>query len=154
MAGKKILVPFNFTEYDEKALHYVLRTYAGNKWAHVTLFHAYTPLPEIKGFSNTTLGRLSSTVAALSGEIREKEAELKKTVNDLVESGFLEEQLDFIFKPRDNSIGIELTEIMVEKGYDTIVLTARPAMIKKAFTRSVHDKLLATLKNREICIIT
>ena len=154
MPGKKILVPFNFTEYDEKALHYVLRNYAGNKWAYVTLFHVYTPLPETKGFSDTTLSRLSSTVAAMAGEIREKEAELKKTVQDLIQSGFAEEQLDYIFKQRQKSIGQEVVEIVLEKGYDTVVLTSRPAKMKHAFTRNVHDKLLTTLKDKEICIIT
>ncbi|MBW1804313.1 MAG: hypothetical protein JRJ85_26715 [Deltaproteobacteria bacterium] len=154
MAGKKILVPFNFTEYDEKALHYVLRDYAGRTWARVTLFHAYTPLPEITGFSNTTLGRLGSAVASMSGQIREKETELKKTVQDLVESGFLEEQVNFIFKPRNKSIASEVVDMVIGGGYDTVVLTSRPGRIKSAFTRNVHDKLLATLKNKEICIIT
>ncbi len=154
MAGKKILVPFNFTEYDEKALHYVLRNYAGHTWAKVTLFHSYTPLPEIKGLSNMTISRLSSAVASMSGEIREKKAELKKTVQDLVESGFLEEQVNFIFKTRNKSIASEVVDMVVGGGYDTVVLTSRPGRIKKAFTRNVHDKLLATLKNKEICIIT
>ena len=39
MAGKRILVPFNFTAYDERALHYVIRTFAGEKAVHVTLLH-------------------------------------------------------------------------------------------------------------------
>jgi hypothetical protein len=154
MAGKKILVPFNFTEYDEKALHYVLRDYAGHTWARVTLFHAYTPLPEIEGFSSTTRSRLGSAFASMSGQIREKKAELKKTIQDLVESGFLEEQVNFIFKPRKKSIASEVVDMVIGGDYGTVVLTSRPGNIKSAFTRNVHDKLLATLKNKEICIIT
>lgn len=70
MAGKWILVPYNFTDYDERALHYVIRTFADQKVVHVSLLHAYTPLPELDGYSHASLGRLKTTMASMWTEIR------------------------------------------------------------------------------------
>ena len=88
MAGTWILVPYNFTDYDEKALHYVIRTFADQKAVHVSLLHAYTPLPELDGYSHASLGRLKTTMASMWTEIREKEKELKRVREDLVANGF------------------------------------------------------------------
>jgi len=38
MADLKILLPFNFTEHDNKALDFAIRTYAGHEDAHSTRY--------------------------------------------------------------------------------------------------------------------
>lgn len=38
MAGKKLLLPYNFTDYDKKALDFVVRIFAPLKDAEITLF--------------------------------------------------------------------------------------------------------------------
>ena len=78
MAGKKILVAFEFTEYDERALHYVMRNFADQKWVKITLFHVYTPLLDIDPFSNPGLSHLRSTMDTFWTELGEKEAGLKR----------------------------------------------------------------------------
>lgn len=154
MAGKKILVPFNFTDYDEKALHYIIRNFAGDKWVHVTLFHVYTPLPEIDTYSNPTLGRLKSTMASFSKDLREREANLKSTREDLLDNGFADDQLDCIFRARTKSIGEEIVKMARSGAYDTVVLNRKPGKITRVFTRNVHDKVLSCLKDMIISIIT
>jgi hypothetical protein len=154
MAGKSVLLPFNFTDYDEKALHYVIRTFAGQKWVKLTLFHVYTPLPEIDGYANPTLSRLKTTMASLWKELREKEAELKKTREDLLENGFADEQVDCIFKSRVHGVGSEIVDMAQTGPYDTVVLSHKPSKAVTTFRRSVHDKVLSTLKDRTISIIT
>ena len=153
MAGKRILVPFNFTDYDEKSLHYVIRNFAGQKWTHVTLFHVYTPLPEIDGYANPTLGKLKSTMASMSKDLREGEKELKKTRDDLLENGFSEDQVDYVFKARSKGIGDEIVGMARSGSYDTIVLSNKPGKATRLFTRSIHDKILTDLRDMEICII-
>jgi len=153
MAGRNILVPFNFTDQDEKVLHYVIRNFAGQKWVNVTLFHVYTPLPEIDGY-NPALGRLKSTMAVLSKEHREKEAALRKTRQDLLDNGFLDAQLNYTFKARAKSIGVEIVNMVRKGSYDTVVLSRKRGKITRTFTRNVHDKLLSTLEDMEIVIIT
>jgi hypothetical protein len=153
MAGKNVLVPFNFTDYDEKVLHYVIRTFAGQKWAKVTLFHVYTPLPEVNGY-NPSLARLKGTMASLSKELREKEGLLKRTRQDLLDNGFSANRVDTIFRPRVKGVGGEIVEAALRESYNTIVLSRRPSRMIRAFTRNIHDKILSSLKDREIVIIT
>lgn len=154
MAGKRILVPFNFTDYDEKALHFVIRTYAGQKWVKVALFHVYTPPPALDGYSNPAVGRLKGTMASMWTEVREKEQVLKKVKSDLMENGFADDQVEYVFRPKAKSIGGEIVDMAQSGTYDTIVLARKPGKATRAFTRNVHDALLSSLKNTEIIIIT
>lgn len=154
MAGKRILVPFNFTAYDERALHYVIRTFAGEKAVHVTLLHIYASLPDLDGYSNPVLGRLRSTMASMWREVREKEQDLKRVKEDLLENGFHEGQIDTVFKPRSKNIGREIVETAQSGKYDTVVITQKPGKATRAFTKKAHDALLSDLKDTEIVIIT
>lgn len=154
MAGKRVLVPFNFSDYDERALHYVIRNYAGQRWANVTLFHAYTPLPELDGYTNPSVRRVKSTMASMWREVREKEQDLKRVLGDLRDSGFSEDQLDCIFKAREKSIGDEIVRACREGKYDTVVLCRKPGKASRILSRTVHDKLLTSLRDTEIVIIT
>ena len=154
MAGKKILVAFEFTEYDERSLHYVMRNLADQKWVKVTLFHVYTPLPDMDTFSNPRLSHLKSTMDTLWTELGEKEAELKKIKEDLLDNGFRDDQVDYVFKARTKDIGGEIVDMVLKESYDTIVLSHKPRKFTRKFTRKVHDKLLDSLKDTTIAIIT
>lgn len=154
MAGKWILVPYNFTDYDERALHYVIRTFADQTAVHVTLFHAYTPLPQLDGYSHPGLGRLKATIASMWTEVREKEQELKRVREDLIDNGFQENQVDCMFRPRVKSIVSELVEVARKGIYNTVVISHKPRKATHAFTRRIHDALITNLRNTEIVIIT
>jgi len=154
MAGKKILVAFEFTEYDERALHYVMRNFADQKWVNVTLFHVYTPLPDIDTSSNPGLSHLRSTMDSLRTELGEKEAEFKKIKEDLLDNGFRDDQVDYVFKARTKDIGGEIVDMVLKESYDTIVLSYKPRKFIRTFTRKVHDKLLNSLEDTTITIIT
>lgn len=58
MAKQKILLPYNFTEMDQKAADFAIRTFSLQEGIEITLFHAYTPLPAIETDSGTVMGRL------------------------------------------------------------------------------------------------
>lgn len=154
MAGKWILVPYNFTDYDERALHYVIRTFADQKAVHVTLFHAYTPLPELDSYSHPGLGRLKTTMASMWTEVREKEQELKRVREDLIHNGFQENQVDWMLRSRARNIGSELVEVARKGPYNTVVISQKPRKATRAFTRRIHDALITELRNTEIVIIT
>jgi len=153
MAWKNILVPFNFTNADEKALHYVISNFAGEKNVHVTLFHAHTRPPQINGY-NPALIRLKTTMASLATEAREREKEFQQIVGDLIESGFLKEQLNYVFKIREKSVGDEIVDMALKGNFDTVVLSREPGKATRAFKRNVHDKIVSSLKNTTISIIT
>jgi nucleotide-binding universal stress UspA family protein len=153
MAVRKVLVPYNFSQKDEKALHYVVRQFAGDPMVKVTLFHVYQPIPEVDGYE-PSLVRLRTTMASLMGELREQENQLKAIVQDLVDSGFDEKRIGYVFKPRKRSVAEEIVNFARELGYDTVVLTSNPKRLAYSFTKSVHDYVISNLKNALICIIT
>lgn len=154
MVGKRILVPFNFTDYDERALHYVIRTFADQERVFITLLHVYTPLPELDGYSSPSLGRLKTTIASMWQEVREKERDLKRVKEDLLENGFHENQIDYQSKPGTKNIGAEIVEAARNGNYDIVIISQKPGKASRAFRRKVHDALLSELVNTEIVIIT
>jgi hypothetical protein len=154
MVGKRVLVPFNFTDYDERALHYVMRTFAGQERVFITLFHVYTPLPELDGYSSPSLARLKTTIASMWQELREKEMDLKRVKEDLVENDFHESQIDYQSKPGTKNIGAEIVEATRKGNYDIVIISQKPKKATRAFRRKVHDALLSELVNTEIVIIT
>lgn len=156
MAGKKkILVPFNFTDYDDRVLHYLMRDFAEQKWLQVTLFNVYTPLPELDTQSSPLLKGLKTTIASFHTELREKESLLKKAIEDLQDNGFSAHQVDYVFKAREKDIGGEIVDFVVKGSYDTIVMSHRHgSFIRRSLTRNVHDKVLGELTHTTIIIIT
>ena len=47
MATFRILLPYNYSPNDQKAIRFTIDAFAGRKDVRITLFHAYTPLPTI-----------------------------------------------------------------------------------------------------------
>ena len=155
MAGKRILVPFNFTDYDEKALHYVIRTYADQKMGQGSPFPCVHPTPCLGWiFKSLSWGASRGTMASMWTEVREKEQYLKKVKSDLMENGFADDQVEYVFRPKAKSIGGEIVDMAQSGTYDTVVLARKPGKATRAFTRNVHDALLSSSKNTEIIIIT
>ena len=59
MAKQKVLVPYNFTDYDGKALDFVIQRFADDKSIEVTLFNAYVPVPEIELRNSPIMEKIS-----------------------------------------------------------------------------------------------
>ncbi|RJR17899.1 MAG: universal stress protein [Desulfobacteraceae bacterium] len=152
MTVKRVLVLFNFSAFDERVLHYVIKTYAGQKNIEVTLFHVYTPLPAIDR-SSPRLGALRSTLAGMWTEIREKAQDLRTVKDDLIENGFDENQIKTVFRPRTKSIAAEIVDAVREGNYTTVVMSREPGKATRIFTANIHDALLSALRDMEIVII-
>jgi hypothetical protein len=151
MATQKILVPYNFTSHEEKALDFVVGTFANREDIQLTLFNAYTPLPTIDMDASPELSKMRPGLAALSGELREKEAGLKSAKEYLVQNGFSEEQIDYVFKERSKSVSDEIIEAVTKGHYRVLVLSRQPK-VRRLFGRGTHTKVLASLKDITICI--
>ncbi|RLF58071.1 MAG: hypothetical protein DRN37_05515 [Thermoplasmata archaeon] len=153
MDRQKALVPYNFTSYDKKALDFIMRTFAGQKNIQFTLFHVYTPLPEINTDSNAVLGRLRDTMRTLYQEIKDQELILKQAKQDLLEKGFSDDQVNYIFRPREKEIEEEIIDATTEGHYDLVVLSHRHGKIVRLFGHSVSGKILSTVKDIAVCIV-
>jgi len=154
MAKHKILLPYNFSEMDRKALDFVLRTFSHLDAADVTLFHTYTPLPAIETDSSTVMGRLTAGMQYLSKQVEEKEKGLEDAKAYLLENGFADRQVHYNFKARTKQLADEINEAAREGDFNLVVLNYRPNRITRLFTQSVHSKVVSSLKGVTVCIVT
>lgn len=154
MANQKILLPYNFTDMDKKAVEFVVKTYGGAKDCKITLFHIYTPLPKVETDSSTVMGRLSASMQFLSQMQREKEDSLIEVMANLQEKGFTEEQVAYIFKSRSRPLADEIIDTATAGRFDVIILNCRPYRITRLFIQSVHNKVVTALRGVVVCIVT
>ncbi len=154
MAKQRILVPFNFTKVDQKALDFVVQIFSIHEDVKITLFHIYTPIPKIETHSSTVMGRLSSNLQYLSGQIKEKEQNLKETRRYLLDKGFAEDRVDYVFRSRTKPVAEEIIEASIKEIYNVIVLNCRPYRITRVFIPSIHNKVVSALSDVTVCIVT
>ncbi len=154
MQEKKVLVPHNFTEQDEKALDYTTRIFARRPETVITLFHLYTPLPRTDKLEPGIKDARSNTAALIKQNIRDKEQELQKLAQTMVQSGLNPDQIKIKLKARRKSVGKELLEVVEQGAYDTVVVSVNRAKSpRRLFGENVYDTLLSYLKETEILIV-
>jgi hypothetical protein len=152
MTVVRILVPYNFAPHERRALDFVVSTFVGQQNAKITLFHAYTPLPVVDMDASPELGKMRGAMVTLSKELAEKEASIKATEKYLVDSGFSDDQLDYVFREKEKSISDEIADMATKGHYKIIVLSPTPVRVARLFSRSTYSKLISSLKDITICI--
>ena len=154
MAAIKILVPYNYNAYEEKALDFVINAFSSQRDAKVTLFNAYTPLPEVDMDASPELSKMRDGMVSLSEELREKEEGLKSAMQHMIDNGFSQDQIDYIFKEKQESIAEEIMQTALKGHYRVLVLSRQPAKVTRLFGRGVHSKILSALKDVVVCVAT
>lgn len=154
MASQKILLPYNFTIYDQKALDFVIRTFARVKEVEITLFNSYTSLPEIERTDSPIMAKLRGNMTYLSQRIREQEEGLKVAKRNLLENGFSEDQIHYVFKPRSKDISGEIIDLALNGQHNLVVINRKPGKVTRFFTGSVLNKVASALENVTICLVT
>jgi hypothetical protein len=154
MALQKILVPYNFTAYDQKAMDFLINTYLNREDVQITLFHAYAPLPPVDLEANPEMKKMGVGISFLSEEVRRKEEGMKAAKNFLVESGFSGTQVSYVFKERQSAVVDEIIELATKGHYRVLVLSRQAGKVSRMFSRSVHARILSTLKGVTVCIPT
>jgi hypothetical protein len=154
MASQRILLPYNFTNFDQKALDFVIRTFADLKDVEVTLFNSYTSVPKIKTNDSPIMDKLKGNLSYFSQRIREQEEGLKVAKRNLLENGFSEDQIHYVFKPRNKDIAGEIVDLALSGHYDLIVINRKPGKVTRFFTGSVLNKVASALKDTTICLVT
>ena len=154
MQNVNILVPYNFTSYDEKSLQFVVDTFVHNPDANVTLFATYTPLPEIEPAEATVMANLKSQLNYLSQQKTERENVLKEAAKRLIESGFSEEQVQTVFSPRKKDVATEIIKFAKTNRFSVIVVNHKPKKATYFFTGRVFSKVVKGLTNVTVCVVT
>ena len=154
MAGPKLLLPYNFTSYDQQAVDFVTDTFQHLEEIRITLFHAYTPTPSIEISDSSITGKLRSSMSYLNKQISEQEEELKSVQETFVSKGFSESQIKTVFKPRKKDIATEIVDLHADENFDYIVLNRKPGRVGRFFTGSVHGRVVPALRNVTVCVVT
>lgn len=146
MSTRHVLVPSNFMVNDDKSLEFVIQRYAHDKDAKITLFHTYTPVPEIEVRNNPIMEKMSGNLSYLKQVQKAREEELQKAKGTLVKGGFAGSQVNFIFTPLKNDIATDIINLVREKKFNVVVMNRNPSKIAKFFIRSVSKKVSDGLK--------
>ncbi|MEW5910697.1 MAG: hypothetical protein AB1659_12915, partial [Thermodesulfobacteriota bacterium] len=98
MEAEKILLPYNFTGNDQKALNFVIRTFASRKNdIQIILFNAFTPPPRIEPTRSTVMEKLRTNINFAQQQIKEQENDLLLAKKTLVRGGFAESNIRMVF---------------------------------------------------------
>ena len=154
MATQKLLLPYHFSRLDQKALDFVINTFGKLDNITITVFNAYTPLPEIETNAASVTGKLKGSLSYLSQKIKENEALLDEVKDQLVEGGFPEKRVNCLFKPRKKDIASEIIDLVSSDKFNIIVLNRKHARVTRFFSGSISHKVLMTLKDVTVCIVS
>ena len=154
MAAQKILLPYNFTILDQKAIAFVSRTFSHLEEVEITLFNAYTPVPEIESQDTSVMGKLKGNLSYLSQNIMQREADLGTVKEKLIQSGFAQNSILTLFKPRKKDIATEIVELAKKDNYNIIVINHKSGKASRFFTGSVFSKVVSALKDITVCIVS
>lgn len=154
MAIQKILVAYNFTHLDQKAIEFVTSTFAHLDGVEITFFHAYTPIPEIEAQASNVTGKLKSSLSYLSQQIMQRENDFKAITAKLSKNDLANSQIHTIFRPRKKDIASEIMNLNQDTNFDVIVLNRKASRVTRFFSGSVSHKVLMTLKETTVCIVS
>ena len=154
MAIQKILVAYNFTRLDQKAVEFVTSTFGHIDGVEITFFHAYTPIPEIETHASVVTGKLKSSLSYLYQQVMQRENDLKAITENLSKSELANNQIQTIFRPRKKDIASEIINLNRDINFDAIVLNRKASRVTRFFSGSVSHKVLMTLKETTVCIVS
>ncbi len=154
MAIQKLLLPYNFTHLDQKALDFVINTFGKLKNIEVTLFNAYTAVPEIETASTSVTSKLKESLSYLSQQIMEQEGELKKIRQKLIENGFKEDLIHTVFQPRKKEVASEIIDLATANNFDVIIISHKAGRATRFFSGSRYNKVISALKNVTVCVVS
>lgn len=152
MATFRILLPYNYSPNDQKAIRFVIDAFAGREEARITIFHAYTPLPNIDVTASPENVKMRSGMTYLTAELNEKEEALKAVGNMLVEKGFEHDAVTCEFKKRVKTAAEEIVDRAA--GSNVLVLSRGAGKVTHFFTRSIFVRVVNALRGVTICIAT
>ena len=154
MAVQKILLPYNFTRRDQKAIDFVTSAFAQIEGVEITIFHAYTPVPDIETDASLITGKLRGSLSYLSQQIMQKENDLKSVSEKLAQHGFTADRIQTVFRPRKKDIAGEIINLTRDTRFDVIVLNRKATRVTRFFSGSVSNKVVMTLKDTAVCIVS
>jgi len=150
----KILLPYNFTSFDKRALDFVIHTFSDKKEAEVTLFNAYIPAPIIEMRGSPIMEQMKDNLGYLTQRVKEQKDELHVVKNNLLVKGFSENRVNIVFEPKKKDIAGDIIDLVQKGRYNVVVLNRKPGKIARFFAGSVSSRVVAALKDTAVCIVS
>jgi len=154
MGIQKLLLPYNFTDRDRKALEFTASTFAPHGNVEITLFHAYVWLPQAPVHDRQLSERLKSGMDYLQTRIRELESDFHNVRDELIDRGFAPAQVRALFRPRKKELLDAILDLHRRERFSLIVLSRGPRRISRFFAGSLHTGLLSALTDVTICVVS
>ncbi|MCP4673228.1 MAG: hypothetical protein GY857_18205 [Desulfobacula sp.] len=137
----RMLIPYNFTRNDEKAVHFVGKRYNRKKEVEITLFHAFVPVPEINVKNNPIMEKMKPTVSYLYQKQEEHKQALEKVKKTLINHGFASDHVHCLFQPVNRDIAADIIQLWKLAKFDIVVLNRNPGNIINYFSRSTSKRI-------------
>ncbi len=154
MAAQRILLPYNFSPNDQKALEFISKTFGNRDDIDITIFHAYTPISEIEDSDHqSATAKLKRRLSYLTHELTEREIALQEVRTQVINSGFDRDCVRYIFKSRKKEIAAAIIDEVEEGAYDIVVLNHKPGKVTRFFTGNTYIKVVTALKDTTICVV-
>ncbi len=151
MDKKKVLLPYNFTESDKKALDFVMENYAENKNIIITVLHFYSQVPEIILNRNSVMEKMSDGMHYLRARSKEQEDKIIAVKQRLLDYGV--SNVNYLYSPKKRDVAQEICILARDEEYNTIILN-HSDRITGFFKANVFSKVINTLKGKTVIVIT
>ncbi|MCG8617195.1 MAG: universal stress protein [Desulfobacterales bacterium] len=137
-----ILIPYNFSPNDEKAVDFVGQRYAERHGVAVTLFHAYTPVPEVDIRDTQIMKQVVHNVSVLKLKQDERQRALEEVRHQLMRHGIAADNIQCVFTPVKTDIATDIINLWKEGRFDVVVLNRNPGNIVNFFSRSISKRIV------------
>ncbi len=138
----KILIPYNFTPNDLKAVDFAGQRYSQRQGVEVTLFHAYTPVPEMDIKDSPIMKKVIHNASVLLLQQDERKAALEEAGRRLMTHGIADRHVHCIFRPVRVDIATDIIRLWKEGKFDVVVLNRNPGNIVNFFSRSISKRIV------------
>ncbi len=153
MANLKVLIPYNFTQSDEKTLDFVIQRYGQTDDVTITLMHLYVPIPKVEVSDRTVMARLMENMAYLRQKIRDAEEAIVAAQKRLIAAGYQEERVRIVFKEQGKDVAQGIIDLVRKEQFSTVILNRQPSRITRFFTPSISKKVSRALSDIDIITV-
>jgi len=138
----KILIPYNFSPNDRKAVDFAGQRYSERQGVAVTLFHAYTPVPEMDIRDSPIMKKVIHNASVLLLQQDERKGALEAARNQLMNHGISGQHVHCIFRPVREDVATDIIRLWKDGKFDVVVLNRNPGNIVNFFSRSISKRIV------------
>ena len=138
----KILVPYSFMPNEQKSIDFVGHRYSKRHEVEVTLFHAYTPVPEMDVGNSPIMHKVIQNASLLLLQQDERKNALEEARGQLMNHGIAGHNIHCIFRPVRVDIATDIIQLWKEEKFDVVVMSRNPGNIVNFFSRSISKRIV------------